>query len=184
MYRSDRFVNIVNCKQNDKCSLGYSTPRTPPYNLLFLYGQIMILLLVSTSVSAILNGVINQKSVNTDWNCKGSVGSIWNHSIFCKIVDSWAPNNLLKGFQILVIVYIFDQMLCSINRACFEKMLQILLCNHLILKDCTTILSKQSNGSLMVLQEFIATHASCFIDYIIIDGTLLDGAWESEAAFV
>ena len=36
----------------------------------------------------------------------------------------------------------------------------------------------------MVLQEFIATHPSWFVDYIMIDGILLDEAWESGGTFV
>ena len=36
----------------------------------------------------------------------------------------------------------------------------------------------------MALQEFVATHPSWFVDYIMMDGILLDGAWESGGIFV
>ena len=36
----------------------------------------------------------------------------------------------------------------------------------------------------MALQEFVATHPSWFVDYMMMDGTLLDGAWESGGTFV
>ena len=36
----------------------------------------------------------------------------------------------------------------------------------------------------MALQEFVATHPSWFVDYIMMDGILLDGAWESGGTFV
>ena len=131
----------------------------------------MVLLLASTSVPTVSNVVIDQRGVNTDWNCEGCVGSAWNHAIFCKTVDSLAPNNLFKGFQILGIVYILDWALYPIHHTCLGKMLQMIPYPHATLKDRTTTLWKQGNGSLMALQEFVATHLLWFADYIMIDGT-------------
>ena len=144
----------------------------------------MVLSLALTSVSAIHNVVINQKGVNIDWNCKGCVRSAWNHTIFCKIVDSLASNDLFTGFQILGIVYILDWALCSIHHARPEKMLQMIPCPHATLKVRTATIWKQGNGSLMAPQEFVVTHPSWFIDYIMMNGNSLDGTWESGDTFV
>ena len=144
----------------------------------------MVLPLAPTSVSAVPNVVIDQRGVNTNWNCEGCVKSAWNHAIFCKTVDFLAPNNLFKGFQILGIVYILDWPLCLIQHTCLGKMLQMVPCPHVTLKVRTATLWKQGNGSLMALHEFVATHTSWFVDYIMMDKILLDGAWESRGTFV
>ena len=144
----------------------------------------MVLPLAPTSVPAVPNIIIDQRGVNTDWNCEGYVGSAWNHAIFCKTVDSLASNDLLKGFQILGIVYILDWALCPIHHARLGKMLQMVPCSHVILKARTATLWKQRNESLIALQEFVATHPSWFVDNIMIDKTSLDGAWESGGTFM
>ena len=144
----------------------------------------MVLPLALTSVPTIPNVVIDQGGVNTHWNCEGCVGSAWNHVMFCKTLDFSAPNDLFKGFQILGFVYILDWALCPIHHVCFKKMLQMVLCPHATLKVRTAILWKQGNGSLIAIQEFVATHPLWFVDYIMMDGTLLDGAWESGGTFV
>ena len=99
-------------------------------------------------------------------------------------MDFLAPNDLFKGFQILGIVYIFDWALCPIHHAGLVKMLQMVPYPHATLKNRTATLWKQENGSLMVLQEFVATHLLWFADYIMMDGISLDGAWESGHTFV
>ena len=63
-------------------------------------------------------------------------------------------------------------------------MLQMVPCPHATLKDRTATLWKQGNGSLMALQEFVATQPLWFADYIMMDGTSLDRAWESRHTFV
>ena len=144
----------------------------------------MVFPLAPTSVSAVPNVVINQRGVNTNWNCEDCIGNAWNYAIFCKTVDSLAPNNLFQGFQILGILYILDWALCPIHHACLGKMLQMVPCPHATLKDRTATFWKQGNGSLMALQKFVVTHPSWFADYIMIDGTLLNRAWESGHKFV
>ena len=99
-------------------------------------------------------------------------------------MDFLAPNNLFKGFQILGIVYILDWALRPIYHGRLEKILQMVPYPHATLKDRTATLWKQENGSLMALQEFVATHPSWFADYIMMDGTSLDPAWESGHTFV
>lgn len=85
-----------------------------------------------------------------------------------------------KGFQILGIVHILDWPLRPKHH---DNMLQMKECPQAILKDKAAKFWNYGNGSLVALQELIATNPSWFKDYVIIDESSLDETLDGSFEF-
>ncbi len=120
---------------------------------------------------------MDDRRVRKDKDCSAYKARPCDHPEFCKTLDSRIRLDLFTGFQILGIVYILQWQLCDVHHACQGQMLQLEKCKPEVLRARTAKLWERGGKNMPALQAFVSTHLSWFSELVMMDGSIMDDAF-------